>query len=322
MTLDEWQEKREALFDKLARWCGEFPPRGALDPQELWRREYAAHTEVKLTYEGEPGERIPAYLLIPRVAAGEPGPPFPAVFAAHQCAAQCDLGKEQVVGKAVDWPDQAYGLELVREGVVVLAPDANKVGERYDPALREPWQMAFVHKPDQRCCCTAPGGSWGPVRWKPVYDVMRGIDFLCQHPLVDADRIGMIGHSLGADTTIWTMPFEPRIRAAAISGGGLMIYGDWLPYGLPYEDVLALIAPRPFFEVTGAWDSVNWHGDEKPATVDEAFAKKRRALAKAREIYALYGKRECLDVFEFEGAHVFPEAGRKAAYAWLKRWLM
>ena len=69
----------------------------------------------------------------------------------------------------------------------------------------------------------------------------RGIDLLCDLAYVDCDRIGMIGHSLGADTTIWTMPFEARIRAAAISGGGLMIEGDWLPYGLPYEDVLRLI---------------------------------------------------------------------------------
>jgi dienelactone hydrolase len=319
MTLDEWQDKREALFSTLQAWCGAFPLRGELRPQELWRREYATHTEINLTYDGEPGERIPAYLLIPRTDAQ---PPYPAVFAAHQCAGQCDLGKEQVVGKSVDWPDQAYGLELVREGFVVLAPDANKVGERYDPALREPWQQAFVHIKDQGCCCTAPGGSWGPVRWKPVYDVMRGIDYLCQHPLVDSDRIGMIGHSLGADTTIWAMPFEPRIRAAAISGGGLMIYGEWLPYGLPYEEILKLIAPRPFFEVTGAWDDVNWKDCERPETIDEAYRMKRLALAQARAAYALYGKDECLDAFEFEGGHAFPKEGRQAAYAWLKRWLV
>jgi dienelactone hydrolase len=267
-----------------------------------------------LTYDGEPDERIPAYLLLPRV---ETSSPLPAIYAAHQCAGQCDIGKEQVVGKCVDWPDQACGLELVRRGFVVLAPEANKVGERCDPEFREPWQTAFVHLKDQSCCCTAPGGSWGPIRWKPVYDVMRGVDFLCQHGMVDPDRIGIIGHSLGADTAIWAMPFDRRIRAAAISGGGLMIYGNWLPY----EGILKLIAPRPFFEVTGAWDDVNWKGCEKPKTMDEALAKKRRAFAAARQIYALYGRGECLDVFEFEGEHSFPEIGRQAAYAWLARWL-
>lgn len=135
MILDEWMKTRRHLMEKLTQWRGDLPERGVLDPQELGRREYAEHTEVKLTYEGEPGERIPAYLLIPR---SHTGPPFPAIFAAHQCSCQCDIGKEQVVGKSIDFPDQAYGLELVREGFAVLAPDANKVGERYDPALRNP----------------------------------------------------------------------------------------------------------------------------------------------------------------------------------------
>ena len=318
MNLAEWKKHREELFEKLKNWCGEVPQRYDLNMEELWRREYATHTEIKLTYEGEPGERIPAYLLVPRSGT----PPYPAIFAAHQCACQCDVGKEQVIGKCVDWPDQAYGLELVREGFVVLAPDANKVGERYDPTLREQWQRAFVHLKDQGCCCTAPGGSWGPIRWKPVYDVMRGIDLLCQHKLVDSERIGMIGHSLGADTTIWAMPFENRIQAAAISGGGLMIYGKWLPYGLPYEDVLCLIAPRPFFEVTGAWDDANWKGCDRPGSVEEAFRQKRTALSRAKEIYALYDAENCLEHFEFEGEHTFPEKGRRLAYSWLKEWLM
>jgi dienelactone hydrolase len=316
--MDEWVKERHGLLAQLQEWCGPIPDRGPLDPEELHRREYSTHTEVKLEYDGQPGERIPAYLLLPRTGAVGP---LPALFAAHQCACQCDVGKEQVVGKCADWPDQAYGLELVREGLVVLAPDANKVGERYDPDLRKPWETAATHERGQNCCCAAPGGSWGPIRWKPVFDVMRGIDFLCQHELADANRIGMIGHSLGADTTIWTMPFDDRIRAAAVSGGGLMIH-KWRPYGLPYEDVLKLIAPRPFLEITGAWDDANWKEREKPKTTDEAFAEKRLALSKAREVYALYGKPERLDSFEFEGAHTFPTDGRQAAYAWLKRWLM
>ena len=170
-------------------------------------------------------------------------------------------------------------------------------------------------------CTSSPGGSWGPIRWKPVFDVMRGIDLLSRHERVDPSRIGMIGHSLGADTAIWTMPFDERIRAAAVSGGGLMIYGSRLPYGLPYEDVLKLIAPRPFLEITGAWDDVNWKGCEKPQTVEDAFRRKRLALAKAREVYALHGKADCLSAFEFEGGHTFPADGRRAAYAWLRRWL-
>jgi dienelactone hydrolase len=305
------------LFTTLRDWCGVIPERGELNVHEHWRREFSTHTEVKLSYDGEPGERIPAYLLLPRHTSAAK---LPAVLAAHQCDCRCDIGKEQVVGKCVDLPDQAYGLELVREGFVVLAPDANKVGERHDPELREPWQTAFAEIGDQHACCGAPGGSWGPIRWKPVFDAMRGVDFLCRHESVDPERIGMIGHSLGADTTIWTMPFEERIRAAAISGGGLMI-SKWSPYGLPYVDILRLIAPRPFFEVSGIWDDVNWKERERPATIDDAMEEKRSAHRRAREVYRLFGKEECLGLYEFEGEHSFPREGREAAYAWLKRWL-
>ncbi|MGD8240977.1 MAG: prolyl oligopeptidase family serine peptidase [Armatimonadota bacterium] len=293
------------------------PARGPLRTREAWRREYRTHTQIKLIYEGEPGETIPAYLLVPRDA---PSGPLPAILAAHQCAWQCDVGKEQVVGKCVDWPDQAYGLELVREGFIVLAPDANKVGERYDPELREQWQTA-AELGGQHACCTAPGGSWGPIRWKPVYDVMRGVDFLAAHQRVDRERIGMIGHSLGADTTLWAMPLEERITAAAISGGGII--ADWLPYGLPYADILKLLAPRPFLEVVGRADPINWGETEPaPASVDERMRGKRDAHAQAREVYALDGAEERLACYEHEGGHCFPEEGRREAYAWLKKWLV
>lgn len=218
MTLGEWKAKRTTLLQLLRERCGEPPEGPTLEPQEIHRREWQTHTEIKLTYQGDPGERILAYLLIPRHAGGGR---LPAIFAAHQCGGLCDTGREQVVGKCVDLPDQAYGLELVREGFVVLAPDANKVGERCDHKLREPWQTAS-DLGNQDACCVAPRRSWGlgPMRWKRVYDVMRGIDFLCAHERVAPDRIGMIGHSLGADTILWAMPVDPRIRVGCISGGG------------------------------------------------------------------------------------------------------
>jgi dienelactone hydrolase len=322
----EWAARRMELVDRLRAWRGELPGRGPLDIAEVWRREWATHTEIKLTYAGSPGERIPAYLLLPRHA---PDGPLPAVFAAHQCGDQCDLGKEQVVGKAVDWPDQAYGLGLVREGFVVLAPDANKVGERYDPHLREPWQRVgdppFDTGPRyvrQRGCCLASGGSWGSQRWKPVFDVMRGVDLLVQHPRVDPTRIGMIGHSMGGDTVLWAMPWDDRIRAAVISGSGLLQHFPPAgPYGLPYADILCLIAPRPLLEVTGTEDSPNLVRPDGDPDVDERMRAKRDAHDAARAIYRLAGASERIGRYEFAGGHIFPPEGHHAAYEWLKRWL-
>ncbi len=301
--MSELNSKKD-IKDKLVKWCGVIPERGALNTQELYRREYAQHTEIKLTYEGEVGERIPAYLLIPR---DESNTRHPAIYAAHQCACQCDIGKEQVVGKSPAWPDQAYGLELVLQGYVVLAPDANKVGERCDVNLRQAWETASDGE-GQKKCCTAPGGPWGPIRWKPVFDVMRGVDYLCELDCVDQHRIGMIGHSMGADLTIWAMPFEERIKAAAISGGGILA-DDWFPYGVPYEDILSLIAPRAFFEFTEIKDR-------------EAYAVKKRAIhTRVRSIYQASGVIDRLGYMELNCEHSFPTEARQAAYAFLKKHL-
>ena len=323
----EWDQQRTELIERLEAWRGPLDERGPLEVEEHGRREYRSHTEIKLSYDDGRRKRIPAYLLIPRNAPDER---LPAVFAAHQCAGHCDVGKEQVVGKCADSPDQAYGLELAREGFVVLAPDANKVGERYDPSLREPWQT-MADLGGQQACCTAPGGSWGPVRAKPVFDVMRGIDLLCEHPRVNPDRIGMIGHSLGADTTLWVMPFEPRIKAAAISGGGLQL--DWMPYGLPFIDILRLIAPRPFLHVCGVEDPAHWAttqaemldaragGPDLSVPVNERMRASRAATEAARDVYRLYAAEDAIARYEFDGGHSFPPDARRAAYDWLRRWL-
>lgn len=317
ITLPEWEDERKIILEKLNHTIEPMPERPPLGPQIIWQREYSTHTEWKITYQGELGECIPAYLLIPRDAPNEY---LPAVLALHQCAWLCDIGKEQVVGKCVDLPDQAYGLELVRAGFIVLAPDANKVGERFDQSLRKPWQTA-VHIGGQQACCTADSGSWGSIRYKPVYDVMRAVDFLAQHPRVDSRCIGMMGHSLGADTILWSLPFEERIRAVVISGGGIMA-ATWEPYGIPYADLLRFIAPRPFLEVTGTEDGINWLERERPEQIDERMMSKRAAHSAGRAIYRLYDCEERLACIEFEGGHRFPEYGRKVGIDWLKRWLI
>lgn len=316
VTLGAWKTHRDSLLRVLGDRLEGMPDRGPLESEEFDRREFHKHTEIRVHYDGEPGERIPAYLLIPR-RAGKGR--LPAVLAAHQCSWKCDIGKEQVVGKCVHLSDQAYGLELVHQGFVVLAPDANKVGERYDPDLRKPWQTPSAFGNSQDACCTAPGGSWGSIRWKPVFDAMRGIDFLSQHERVDPDRIGMIGHSLGADTTLWTMPVEERIRAAAISGGGLIHSSS--SYGIPYADVLSLIAPRPYLEVTGYHDYTNNKSKDPDLSIDERMGKKRNAHMTAKAVYRLLGHEDKLERYEFDGGHSFPAEGRQAAYAWFKRWL-
>ena len=132
----------------------------------------------------------------------------------------------------------------------------------------------------------------------------------------------MIGHSLGADTTLWVMPLEERIQAAVISGGGLMGLPGDPPHGLPFRELLTVIAPRPFFEVVGNEDYLNICDKSLIlSSVDERMAAKRAVYKSAEEIYAELGGQGRLGKFEFDGGHCFPDHARKAAYTWFKQWL-
>jgi dienelactone hydrolase len=319
MSTDQLRQHQQSLLDKLKAWYGPIPAGGPLNVAETERREYRTHTEIKIQYDGDPGERIPAYLLIPR---GIGDARRPAIFAQHQCACACDVGKEQVVGKSVDWPDQAYGLELVREGFIVLAPDAGNIGERFDPKLREQWQTCHEIGSKTACCC-GPGGPWGGGP-KAVFDVVRGVDLLCQHPQVDPGRIGMIGHSTGASITLWALPRDQRIAAAVISGGSLMgVDWDRPAFGLPWNEYLQAIAPRPFFEVVGNEDHLNiCHESRISLPEEERLSEKREAYRIGNEFYEKLGATDRLGLYVFAGGHCFPTDARNAAYAFLKKHLM
>jgi len=65
-------------------------------------------------------------------------------------------------------------------------------------------------------------GCWGSagrydLRTIPR-DVTGAVDFLAACPLVDSDRIAVVGHSLGGWAAIMTAAAEPRLRAVAVYG--------------------------------------------------------------------------------------------------------
>ena len=121
MNKIEFVQQQESLLQQLRKWCGAIPAGGPLNIIEKERREYRTHTEIKLSYDGDPGERIPAYLLIPRGIGAERRP---AIFAAHQCAWACDIGKEQVVGNE-DYPN-------ICEEAKKCLPPAERMAAKHD----------------------------------------------------------------------------------------------------------------------------------------------------------------------------------------------
>lgn len=228
---------------------GDWPQAGDLKVklrETLYKDGYRIES---LTYEVEPGDAVPALLLIPDAVDDKKARPAVAVW--HQHAGQYHLGKSEPAGLDGD-PTHHTGVALVKEGYVVLCPDALCFEERQDPnqkLKKGKYERFMFLEYVLRGKCLA---------WKNILDMRRAIDFLCSRPEVDDSRIGCYGHSMGS-THAWLVgPWEPRIKCVvgncclptyeAIHNHELLhCFPNFIPGWLQYGDtpeIASLIAPR------------------------------------------------------------------------------
>jgi dienelactone hydrolase len=248
----------EDLRDKLqACLGGPWPAPCDLRPalRATIRRE--GYRIESVTYEVEPGDRVPALLLLPDgVDANHPAP---AVAVWHQHNNEWHLGKTEPAGLA-GHPLHHTGVALVQEGYVVLCPDALCFEERQSKDLRggDFERFEFLRYVVAGKC----------MAWKNILDMRRAVDYLCSRPEVRADRLGCYGHSMGATHTWLVGPWEPRLVClvgncclptyAAIHRTHLLhcfpnFIPGWFQYG-DTPDIAGLIAPRALHLNFGARD--------------------------------------------------------------------
>ena len=169
------------------------------------------YQRLRISYNSEEGDSIPAFLLLPN---GEG--PFGAVLVHHQHHSERHFGKSEVCGIVGD-PLQAFGPVLAREGIVVLAPDSicfedrrkNRTGTEAD-------EKADVEQHYNEMCYRLLRGD--TLMRKVLSDSVQGISLLRAHPLVDPDRVGILGHSYGGNTVLFHGALDERIRFACSSG--------------------------------------------------------------------------------------------------------
>lgn len=213
-----------------------------------------------LTFEAQPGDRIPALLLVPdHVTADHP---VPGVAVWHQHNGEYHLGKSEPAGLAGN-PMHHTGVALVREGYVVLCPDAICFEERQDPTGKlknsAHERFEFLREVIRGRC----------MAWKDILEMKRAVDLLCSRPEVKSDRLGCYGHSMGS-THAWLVgPLEPRLKCV-IGNCCLPTYDaieenhilHCMPNYVPgwknigdTPDIAALIAPRALHLNFGEKDS-------------------------------------------------------------------
>ncbi|MCX6620087.1 MAG: alpha/beta fold hydrolase [Acidobacteria bacterium] len=248
----------------------------------------------KILYSAEPGDEVPAYLLIPHSARRAP-----AMLCLHQTT---KIGKAEPAGLGGK-PNLHYAHELAERGYVALAPDYPNFGDyRFDP---------YTH-------------GYQSASMKGIWNHLRAVDLLSSLGEVDRRRIGVIGHSLGGHNSLFAAAFEPRLRAVVTSCGftsfpkyrngdmsgwshkGYMpkietVYGK-SPARMPFDfpELLAALAPRSVFINAPTRDS-----NFDVSGVDDCVNRARPLLG------------DRLVVVHPDCEHDFPPAVREQAYGFL-----
>lgn len=306
----DWQLRRAEIVRGMERVMGVLPgheKRCALDVKVEEETDCGSYVRRLITYQSEPGGRVPAYLLIPK-AALTGTKRVPGILCLHPT--DNAIGHKVVVGLG-GRANRQYAAELAERGFVTLAPA---------------YPLLANYQPDLKAL------GWESGTLKAVWDNLRGLDLLESLPFVDAKvGFGTIGHSLGGHNSVYTSVFDPRLKVI-VSSCGLDSYLDyyggnpkvWEPEKgwcqtrymlklanyrgrleeIPFDfhELVAALAPRvcfisaPLKDSNFKWDSVD------------------RVAAAAAPIYKLHGQPGNLLVKHPDCDHDFPDAMREQAY--------
>lgn len=196
------------------------------------REGYKAHL---ISFNINEWERVKAYLLVPD---GGKKKRYAGLLMLHDHGAHFTIGKEKMVrpmqtadsltiADAAEWVRACYddvyvGDDLAREGYVVLSIDALFWGDRGPKEMAAHQAKGLTIKEvnkavyDQQQALASNmlqmGTSWGAwITW----DDMRAAEFLAHLPMVDGDRVGCLGFSMGAYRSWMLAAFSDCIKASA-----------------------------------------------------------------------------------------------------------
>jgi dienelactone hydrolase len=288
---------------------------GPLNARILEEKDFPEYTRKKVEYEGDPGERIRAWLFVPKHAKGK----APAMLALHQTVQE---GKDQAAGITTS-PELAYGPLLAERGYVTLCPDAICFGERYQVG-----GSFYCHYGD--AVRIYQGDAGRSILSKMVDDAMRAVDYLSSLPQVDKKRIGSIGHSHGGYGTLFAMAFDERIKVGVVSCGFTCFRADPTPdrwyrrtalvprlgtfegkmkeTPVDFHHLFAAIAPRALFISAALKDSIF------PGVGDVNWIR-----TDVGKIYEHARSSGAFELYSFDGAHAFTPETRDRAWTFIDR---
>jgi len=297
----EWEKKKTVLQEKWCNYLGTFASirkKGTQYPapafEVLETEEFDSFIRKKIIYETEKGQKIRAYLMLPKVITT----PRPAVIVFHGTR---KYSYHQTAG-VFETNERATGYHLVKKGYVTLCPQNCLWYCRDDIELVyvKVTEIFQQRNPDQR----------GMARM--ILDAQIAVDLLSSLKEVDASRIGCTGHSLGGKQALYLPAFDERVACSVSSEGGIGIEqsnweAEWYlgkkakekDFPLHHSEILAMVAPRPFLLLGGNSSD----GDASWGYINSVLP-----------IYKLYGEPLRVGLFNHKKEHTMPPEAEKITY--------
>lgn len=300
-TVPHWKRRRDALRKWWLDFLGPMPAKrdGAPKWTVVESDEVEGVLRQRIRYKVEPDIATEAYLLQPKEQRGK----LPGVAVFHSTVNHSIRQPAGVEGK----PQKFFGLKLAQRGCVTISP-RNYLWPTNDK-IEAQQEADDFHKrhPDSK----------GMARM--LHDSLVAVDILTSLPNVDVDRIGSVGHSLGAKEVLYLAAFDERVKVTVSSEGGVSCtFSNWYaPWYLgetikspefthEHHELLALAAPRPFLLLGG--DSAD--GDQSWPFIEATLP-----------VYKLYGGTPRLGLFNHKAGHAVPPAAEERIYEWFEEYL-
>ena len=308
-TEDAIRQHQQRLRAFMIERLGGLPERTPLDARTVGTIQADGYRIEKVIFASQPNHHVTANLYLP-----EAGQPVPAVVVSS--------GHSRTA-KTAEY-NQRFGIMLAQHGMAALCFDPIGQGER-SQILTGDGKPQFESTTTEHFLIGAGSILVGrnTARYR-VWDAMRAIDYVCERPEIDANRIGFTGCSGGGTLTSYVMALDDRVACAApacylttferlIESIGPQdseqnIYGQ-VAFGLDHPDYVLMRAPRPtlisattgdYFDILGTWDT----------------------FRQAKRWYGKLGYPERVDLVEIEGNHGVQPENLATIVHWMQRWLL
>lgn len=298
-SLSKWKKQRKIILKRWSDYLGALKPNPSVPQLRVLSEEITEGIIRRyVEYEGEPGMLDRGYLLMPEQINGK----LPGVVAMHSTS---DFEMLHISG-AKQGKIVPFGYRLAKMGFVVFCPQCFLWRDRGDRTYPEQVKRFTDRHPRSKGMA------------KMLFDAQRAVDVLVSLKEVDANRIGSMGHSLGAKEALYLSAFDDRVKVTVSNEGGVGIkFTNWddvwyldkdiHQFGHEQHEILALSAPKHFLLIGGG---------------DADGEKSRPYIEAVWPIYDLYGKpRENLQLYSHNEGHGVNAEGERRTYEWIVKYL-